>query len=75
MFAWTDDFDEFCSLASKLASDSNGAPLFTVTHSRNMSKPVSQGDAFSDSGDGQEANSIAVIDTEVNSHEDEWQLL
>lgn len=29
-----DDFDNFCSRASKLAEESNGAPLFTVTQSR-----------------------------------------
>lgn len=36
----SDDFDDFCSRASDLAAQSNGAPLLTVAQSCNSMKPA-----------------------------------
>ncbi|VVB06314.1 unnamed protein product [Arabis nemorensis] len=59
-----DDFDDFCIRATKLAGDSNGAPLFTVTQSHRTS-------------DCEIAETSTVAYTEISGeeHEDEWQLL
>lgn len=63
-----EDFDEFCSRASELAAESNGAPLFTVTQTRNSTKPGSSRD--------QEADSFDVPDDDAEgSAQDDWQLL
>ncbi|XP_048597262.1 cysteine protease ATG4b isoform X2 [Brassica napus] len=56
-----DDFDDFCIRATKLAGDSNGAPLFTVTKSHRT-------------GDRGIAETSTVTCT-CEEHEDEWQLL
>jgi len=70
-FFWlTDDFDDFCTLASKLTDESNGAPLFTVAHSRKLLKH--------DSGEVRSDDSLGVMtmnDVEGCVHEDDWQLL
>ncbi|CAN1857716.1 Cysteine protease ATG4 [Linum perenne] len=58
-----DDFDEFCSLASKLAEESNGAPLFTVAQSHKSTFVVGSSDAYREEEGAEEG------------HEDEWQLL
>ncbi|CAI0541019.1 unnamed protein product [Linum tenue] len=58
-----DDFDEFCSLASKLAEESNGAPLFTVAHSH-QNTFVSSCDAYQEDDDADDGHGG-----------DEWQLL
>ncbi|XP_059649493.1 cysteine protease ATG4-like isoform X2 [Cornus florida] len=73
-----DDFDHFCFLASKLADESNGAPLFTVTRARNSSKPAASRDVLGDSGGVQEDNSFDMVpasDAEGGTQEDDWQLL
>ncbi|EEF33181.1 Cysteine protease ATG4B, putative [Ricinus communis] len=77
-----DDFDEFCLLASKLADDSQGAPLFTVAHCHKLPKPVSHGDMLNNEDDEvQEDDSVNVMmpvndDAEGGgAQEDEWQLL
>ncbi|KAG5242228.1 hypothetical protein OIU77_003135 [Salix suchowensis] len=65
-----DDFDDFCSLASKLADESNGAPLFTVANSYISSKR--------DNSEVRDDDSLGVMtmnDAEGCSNEDEWQLL
>ncbi|KAI5557877.1 hypothetical protein BDE02_17G000500 [Populus trichocarpa] len=65
-----DDFDDFCTLASKLTDESNGAPLFTVAHSRKSLKH--------DSGEVRSDDSLGVMtmnDVEGCVHEDDWQLL
>ncbi|KAL2922397.1 Cysteine protease ATG4 [Bienertia sinuspersici] len=62
-----DDFDDFCARASKLANESNGAPLFTVTNVRNSSK--TSGDFREDSYDMLHPNNDGAM------QEDEWQLL
>ncbi|XP_023637856.1 cysteine protease ATG4b isoform X2 [Capsella rubella] len=58
------DFDDFCIRATKLAADSNGAPLFTVTQSHRTN-------------DCGIAESSTLTSTEIcgEEHEDEWQLL
>ncbi|KAI3816597.1 hypothetical protein L1987_16300 [Smallanthus sonchifolius] len=60
-----DDFDEFCSRASELAAESNGAPLFTVTQSRYSPKPSRS----------HEADSFDAADDAEGSTQDDWQLL
>ncbi|KAH1072019.1 hypothetical protein J1N35_024347 [Gossypium stocksii] len=73
-----DDFDDFCFRASKLADESNGAPLFTVAQTHGVFKPINHGDTMADAdGDGMDG-SIGVLptgDVDGNSHEDDWQLL
>ncbi|GLT66067.1 hypothetical protein SLA2020_384600 [Shorea laevis] len=60
-----DDFDNFCLRASKLASESNGAPLFTVSQ-----KQVSHSDGLADTVGVQEDDSFDVM-----PDGDDWQLL
>ncbi|KAJ6377617.1 hypothetical protein OIU78_027948 [Salix suchowensis] len=65
-----DDFDDFCSMASKLADESNGAPLFTVANSYISSKR--------DNSEVRDDDSLGVMtmnDAEGCSNEDDWQLL
>ncbi|KNA05567.1 hypothetical protein SOVF_189160 isoform A [Spinacia oleracea] len=73
-----DDFDDFCSRASKLADESNGAPLFTVTHSRNAIKEASQC-SMSGGGVGEirEDDSYDILHSNNDGglQEDDWQLL
>ncbi|KAL9437395.1 hypothetical protein AB3S75_023286 [Citrus x aurantiifolia] len=71
-----DDFDDFCARASKLAEESNGAPLFTVTQTHK--KPVNHSDALGETGGVPEDDSLGVMsmnDAVGNAHEDDWQLL
>ncbi|KAI7728619.1 hypothetical protein M8C21_028658 [Ambrosia artemisiifolia] len=61
-----DDFDDFCSRASELAAESNGAPLFTVTQSRHSPKSIRS----------HEAGSFSAADDDADgSTQDDWQLL
>ncbi|KVI05429.1 Peptidase C54 [Cynara cardunculus var. scolymus] len=61
-----EDFDDFCSRASELAAESNGAPLFTVTETRHSSgsSRSQEGNSFDASGENAEG-----------SAQDDWQLL
>ncbi|KAF8110768.1 hypothetical protein N665_0079s0082 [Sinapis alba] len=59
-----DDFDDFCMRATKLAGDSNGAPLFTVTRSHRTG----------DCGIA-ETNTVTCTEISGEEHGDEWQLL
>ncbi|RDX79044.1 Cysteine protease ATG4 [Mucuna pruriens] len=71
-----DDFDDFCSQASKLAEESNGAPLFTVAQSRSFSKQVTSNDVSGANTGFQEDDFLGtdrVNDSGTN--EDDWQLL
>lgn len=73
-----DDFDDFCFRASKLADESNGAPLFTVAQSRSFSRQVAGNDASGDSGRFHNDDAIGVEpvnDAVGSAHEDDWQLL
>jgi len=54
-----DDFDDFCTQATKLAGDSNGAPLFTVTQSHRIAA----------------TSTVTSTEISGEEHEDEWQLL
>ncbi|XP_011005240.1 PREDICTED: cysteine protease ATG4-like [Populus euphratica] len=65
-----DDFDDFCSLASKLADESNGAPLFTVANSYKSSKHDS-----SEVRDDDPLGVMTMNDAEGCLNEDGWQLL
>jgi len=71
-----DDFDDFCSQASKLAEESNGAPLFTVAQSRSFSKQVSSNDVSGDNT-GFEDDTFLGTDNinDGGTNEDDWQLL
>ena len=74
-----DDFDNFCFRASKLADESNGAPLFTVTVSRRSSRQVAGNDVSVDSARFLEEDDASVMepvnDAVAGAHEDDWQLL
>ncbi|XP_057956893.1 cysteine protease ATG4-like isoform X2 [Malania oleifera] len=73
-----DDFDDFCYRASKLADQSNGAPLFTVAHTLDKPKPVSHNGVLSDRDGVQADDSFDVVpmkDAEDHAHEDDWQIL
>ncbi|MED6192408.1 Cysteine protease atg4, variant 2 [Stylosanthes scabra] len=68
-----DDFDDFCSHASKLAEESNGAPLFTVAQSQRFS---SQTTSAPGNPGFQDDDSIAMdVANEAENNEDDWQLL
>lgn len=72
-----DDFDDFCGRASKLAEESNGAPLFTVTHCRKSRKAASQCDFASSGSQPQVDDSYDMLHSSnaENVQEDDWQLL
>lgn len=66
-----EDFDDFCSRASMLASESNGAPLFTVAHTRNAPKAAGPCDMVTEVRDDDSYNVLHSS----NEQEDDWQLL
>uniref|UniRef100_A0A453DHF1 Cysteine protease n=2 Tax=Aegilops tauschii subsp. strangulata TaxID=200361 RepID=A0A453DHF1_AEGTS len=72
-----DDFDDFCSRASELAEQANGAPLFTVVQSVQPSKQMyNQDDGSGCSGYGVSDNIDAEdLDGSGETGEDEWQIL
>ncbi|XP_074281285.1 cysteine protease ATG4-like [Silene latifolia] len=72
-----DDFDDFCSRASTLADESNGAPLFTVAHCRSSPRATNQGDMAGGVADVQYDDSYDVLHSTnpEGEHEDDWQLL
>ncbi|KAJ7950736.1 Cysteine protease [Quillaja saponaria] len=75
-----DDFDDFCFRASKLADESNGAPLFTVAQAKSLSlsNPVGDSDVLGEAARFQEDDSFAVEPTNYAggcTNEDDWQLL
>ncbi|KAM0015061.1 putative peptidase C54, papain-like cysteine peptidase superfamily [Helianthus debilis subsp. tardiflorus] len=63
-----DDFDDFCSRASELATESNGAPLFTITEARHSPKA-------SGTSRTHEVDSFDAADDDEDSAKDDWQLL
>ncbi|GAB4825663.1 Cysteine protease atg4 [Ancistrocladus abbreviatus] len=73
-----DDFDDFCSRASKLTDESDGAPLFTVAQTRSSPKQGSNPDMVV-SGPGEarveDSYDMASSATAGDAREDEWQLL
>ncbi|XP_009354662.2 cysteine protease ATG4 isoform X1 [Pyrus x bretschneideri] len=73
-----DDFNDFCFRASKLADESNGAPLFTVTQTHSFPRPVNHSDALGDSGAVENDDPFSVLpmsDADGSAQEDDWQLL
>lgn len=66
-----DNFEDFCSRASELAAESNGAPLFTVTQTRNLAKPSGASSRAAE----EEADSFDGVDDAEGSAQDDWQLL
>ncbi|KAL7000896.1 Cysteine protease atg4 [Sarracenia purpurea var. burkii] len=73
-----DDFNDFCDRASKLADQSKGAPLFTVTRTRNIPKAAAHYDILSDGDQIQEDGSFDVVtgnNADFCTQEDDWQLL
>lgn len=59
-----------------MADESNGAPLFTVTRTKNLPKPVGHADVLGDSsGISDSFDALPSNNTEDCSHEDDWQLL
>ncbi|CAH8390722.1 unnamed protein product [Eruca vesicaria subsp. sativa] len=60
-----DDFDDFCIRATKLAGESNGAPLFTVTQSHRAG----------DLGIAETSSVASSAEISGGEHEDDWQLL
>ncbi|CAO2838330.1 unnamed protein product [Amaranthus hypochondriacus] len=68
-----DDFDDFCSRASSLANESNGAPLFTVTKSRNTPRTSNQ--CGIDETREDDSYDILHSNNDEGAHDDEWQLL
>ncbi|KAK7256312.1 hypothetical protein RIF29_29753 [Crotalaria pallida] len=71
-----DDFDDFCSRASELVEESNGAPLFTVAQSRSLSTQVSSNDVSGANSGFQEDDSHGLdLVNDAGANEDDWQLL
>ena len=71
-----DDFDDFCSRASKLAEESNGAPLFTVAQSRGFLPQAASNNVLGSNTGFQDDDSVVMdIANEAGNNEDDWQLL
>ncbi|CAJ2651591.1 unnamed protein product [Trifolium pratense] len=71
-----DDFDDFCSQASKLAEESNGAPLFTVAQSRSLPMQVTSNSVSSDNTRFEEDDSLGMnLVNDAGTNEDDWQFL
>ncbi|KAK8653446.1 hypothetical protein V6N13_127445 [Hibiscus sabdariffa] len=73
-----DDFDDFCFRASKLAEESNGAPLFTVAQTQGGFKRIHHGNTMVDAGEVRADDSVGGVgtgDMDENSNEDDWQIL
>ncbi|MCI12465.1 cysteine protease ATG4-like [Trifolium medium] len=71
-----DDFDDFCSRASKLAEESNGAPLFTVAQSRSLPMQVTSNSVSSDNTRFEEEDSLGMnLVNDAGTNEDDWQFL
>ena len=59
-----------------MADESNGAPLFSVTQTKNVPKSVDHSDVLGDSsGVSDSFDVVPSNNTEDYSHEDDWQLL
>ncbi|KAF5959245.1 hypothetical protein HYC85_000454 [Camellia sinensis] len=74
------DKDDFCNRASKLADESKGAPLFTVTHTRNPPRAAEHYDMLTDTGRNQQDESFDIVhdnNAEGGTQEDDcdWQLI
>ncbi|XP_042420994.1 cysteine protease ATG4A-like [Zingiber officinale] len=67
------DFEDFCSPATQLADKSDGAPLFTIVHNLQPSKPISHNDSCAVGTDAFRSKKFSGIDDQ--SQQDEWQIL
>ncbi|KAK9725303.1 hypothetical protein RND81_05G135000 [Saponaria officinalis] len=70
-----DDFDDFCSRATKLADESSGAPLFTVARSRSSPRATSQGDLAGVDLGYEDSYDMLHSSNAEGAQEDDWQLL
>lgn len=72
-----DDFEDFCSRASKLEGKSNGAPLFTVAQTNQSAKSIQHQEALVDSlgGAGNSGMDDSFSDCGAHSGDEEWQIL
>lgn len=70
----SDDFENFCSRASDLAAQSNGAPLLTVSQSCNLMKLARHCESSCYSDDDPFA-ALPTADVDNGTQEDEWQIL
>lgn len=79
MFLLSDDFDNFCSRASELAAQSNGAPLLTVTQSRNSTKSAGHYETSCDTVGVHDDDPFDAVPTDgadnSGTQDDEWQML
>ncbi|KAL2241298.1 UNVERIFIED_CONTAM: Cysteine protease ATG4 [Sesamum indicum] len=73
------DFDDFCSRASELIDQSNGAPLFTIAESRSNPNPASYRSTAKDDAictqDFEPVDKLPTSGSENFTQDDEWQLL
>ncbi|KAK4416627.1 Cysteine protease ATG4 [Sesamum alatum] len=73
------DFDDFCSRASELIDQSNGAPLFTIAESRSNPNPASYRSTANDDAictqDFDPVDKLPTGGSENFAQDDEWQLL
>lgn len=76
-YNFSDDFENFCMQASKLAEQSNGAPLFTIAQSPCLPRHAHQhNDAMSfDHQHGHSIDEDAESNFEARPDEDDWQIL
>ncbi|QHO20692.1 Cysteine protease [Arachis hypogaea] len=71
-----DDFDDFCSRASKLAEESNGALLITVAQSWRFLLQTASNNSPGGNLGFQDDDSVAMdVANEAGNNEDDWQLL
>ncbi|KAL0350374.1 UNVERIFIED_CONTAM: Cysteine protease ATG4 [Sesamum radiatum] len=73
------DFDDFCSRASELIDQSNGAPLFTIAESHSSPNPASYRSTAKDdaicSEDFDPVDKLPTGGSDNFTQDDEWQLL
>ncbi|KAL4345068.1 hypothetical protein S245_037630 [Arachis hypogaea] len=71
-----DDFDDFCSRASKLAEESNGALLITIAQSWRFLLQTASNNSPGGNLGFQDDDSVAMdVANEAGNNEDDWQLL
>ncbi|XP_073296444.1 cysteine protease ATG4-like [Primulina huaijiensis] len=74
------DFDDFCSRASELIDQSNGAPLFTITENRLSPKSTRyQNTSTGHTSESREVDLVNELSSNspenICAQEDDWQLL
>lgn len=74
----SDDFENFCSRASDLAAQSNGAPLLTVSqscNSMNLARHCETSCYSAGVHDDDPFAALPTADTDNGTQEDDWQIL